>query len=79
MPAVALLGTGNPYQVEQLKRLGVREFILGLDADDAGRKGTARMKKALRDVAIVWEFQGIPEGKDLNDLSYAEFQQLTLI
>lgn len=79
MPAVALLGTGNPYQVEQLKRLGVREFILGLDADDAGRKGTARMKKALRDVAIVWEFQGIPEGKDLNDLSFDEFQQLTLV
>lgn len=79
VPAVALLGTGNPYQVEQLKRLGVREFILGLDADDAGRKGTARLKRALHDVAIVWEYAGIPEGKDLNDLDYETFRNLQLV
>ena len=78
-PAVALLGTGNPYQINQLKRLGASEFILALDPDDAGRKGTARLKKALRDVAIVWEFEGIPEGKDINDLTEWEFNNLTLV
>jgi len=77
--AVALLGTGNPYQIWQLKQLGVKEFVLGLDPDDAGRKGTDRLKRALQGVAITWTFSGIPEGKDLNDLSYEEYKNLTLV
>lgn len=77
-PAVALLGTGTPYQIQQLKELGVTEFILGLDPDEAGRKGTAKLKKALSSVAIVWEYENIPEGKDINDLTEEEFNALTL-
>ena len=77
-PAVALFGTGNPYQIRQLKELGVSEFILALDPDAAGHKGTVRLKNALSSIAIVWCFEGIPEGKDINDLSKAEFDQLTL-
>lgn len=78
-PAVALLGTGTPYQIQQLKELGIPEFILGLDPDDAGRKGTAKLKKALSSVAIIWEFENIPEGKDINDLTEEEFNSLTLL
>lgn len=78
-PAVALLGTGTPYQIEQLKRLGVREFILGFDPDEAGERATRRLKKALKSVALVWQFEGIPEGKDINDLSEKEFNSLELI
>lgn len=78
-PAVALLGTGTPYQIEQLKRLGVREFILGFDPDEAGERATRRLKKALKSVALVWQFEGIPEGKDINDLSEEEFNSLELI
>lgn len=77
-PAVALLGTGTPYQIEQLKRLGVREFILGFDPDEAGRRATKKLKRALKDVAFVWSFSGIPEGKDINDLSEEEFNSLEL-
>ena len=78
-PAIALLGTGTQHQIEQLKRLGVREFILGLDPDEAGKKGTKRLKRALKEVAIVWEFDGIPEGKDINDLTKEEFDALNLV
>lgn len=78
-PAVALLGTGTPYQIEQLKQLGVREFILGFDPDEAGERATRRLKKALKSVALVWQFEGIPEGKDINDLSEEEFNSLELI
>ena len=78
-PAVALLGTGTPHQIEQLKRLGVREFILGFDPDEAGERATRRLKKALKSVALVWQFEGIPEGKDINDLSEEEFNSLELI
>lgn len=78
-PAVALLGTGTPYQIEQLKRLGVREFILGFDPDEAGERATRRLKKALKSIAFVWQFDGIPDGKDINDLSEEEFNSLELI
>lgn len=77
-PAIALLGTGTPYQIEQLKRLGVNSFILALDPDEGGRKGTARLRKALKSCAIVWSYVGIPEGKDVNDLTEEEFNNLEL-
>lgn len=77
-PAVALFGTGTPHQIEQLKRLGASEFILALDPDDAGDRGRAKLKKALKSVAIVWDLKGIPEGKDINDLTAEEFNQLYL-
>lgn len=77
-PAVALLGTGTPYQIEQLKRLGVSSFILALDPDEGGRKGTARLRKALKSCAVVWSYVGIPEGKDINDLTENEFNNLEL-
>ena len=78
-PAVALLGTGNPYQIEQLKRTGVHEFVLAFDPDEAGRHATVKLKKALHDVGIVWSFDGIPEGKDINDLTYQQYKDLELI
>ena len=78
-PAVALLGTGNSYQIQQLKELGVREFILAFDPDEAGQRATAKLKKALRSVAIVWSFDGIPPGKDINDLTQEEFDALELV
>lgn len=73
--AVALLGTGTPYQIEQLKKLGVREYVLCLDPDDAGRKGTAKLKKALSSSGFVFTIN-MPEGKDLNDCDKTEFDEL---
>jgi len=73
--AVALLGTGNPYQISQLKKLGVREYVLCLDPDDAGRRGAAKLKKALSENGFVWTIN-MPEGKDLNDCDKAEFDIL---
>lgn len=73
-PAVALFGTGTPHQIDQLRKLGVKSFVLCLDNDPAGHKGTERLKKALSDVAIVWVMT-VPEGKDVNDLTGEEFEQ----
>ena len=73
--AVALLGTGTSYEITQLQRLGVQEFVLCLDGDEAGQRGTTKLKKALRSVAMVWTIQ-MPPDKDINDCTKEEFDAL---
>ena len=70
--AVALLGTGDPYQIDQLKKLGVHDFVLCLDPDEAGHKGEVKLKHALSSCAMVWTMH-MPEGKDANDCTEEEF------
>lgn len=77
-PAVALMSTGNAYQIQQLRELNINQFVLGFDADAAGRRATKKFKRALDAVAIIWSYS-IEEGKDLNDLSYEEFQALNMV
>lgn len=73
--AVALNGTGTSYQINQLKKIKCRKIILALDPDNAGRRGTIKLKEALSKYKIVTELV-IPEGKDINDLSKNEFDNL---
>lgn len=75
-PALALFGTGTPQQINHLKRLGCKEFVIGLDPDKSGNSGYKRLKKGLKDVAIIRRINGIPEGKDINDLTKEEFEEL---
>lgn len=72
-PAVALMSTGNTYQIDQLRRLGVYEYVLGFDNDEAGMRATAKWKKNLKDVAIVWALQLPDDKKDINELTQDEF------
>ena len=72
--AVALFGTGSDWQIEQLNKIPQRHIILALDGDEAGRKGTARLIKGLTN-KIVTVLQ-IPDGKDINDLTKEEFDNL---
>lgn len=74
-PAVALLGTGDDYQIKQLRNLGIHEFVLCFDNDTAGDKGVIRMKKNLSDVAILWQIV-MPQGRDVNDVTKEEFDNL---
>lgn len=73
--AVALMGTGNSYQIQQLKELGVSEFIICLDGDDAGRKGTAKLKRALSSIALIWVMH-IPENEDVNSITRETFDKV---
>lgn len=67
LPAVALLGTGAQEQYSILRNMPVRKFILGLDPDEAGRKGSAKLRQQLEGSKIITEFD-IPQGYDINDL-----------
>lgn len=73
--AVALMGTGNALQIQQLKELGVNEFIICMDGDEAGHRATAKLKRALKSVALIWCIS-MTDGKDVNDLSKEEFDKL---
>lgn len=74
-PAVALLGLGTDAQYEQLKKLPCRKVIAAFDPDAAGARATLRLKKALGKTKLVTSFL-IPEGKDINDLTREEFDNL---
>ena len=45
--AICLFGTGSAWQLEQLKQSNIRKFIIALDNDEGGNKGTERVIKAL--------------------------------
>ena len=68
-------GTGSTTQLEELKKLKYRKIILALDPDDAGIKGCQKIYNALKDSKIVVRVK-IPIGKDINDLSEEEFNNL---
>jgi len=76
IPAVALFGTGDDYQYDILSKLPIRHYILGLDPDSAGAKGSYKIKRALRGKGKMLTKLEIPYGKDINDLTYDEFIRL---
>lgn len=65
-PAVSLLGLGNEFQFETLRKLPVRNFTLALDPDEAGRKASAKLRQQLPN-KILRQLD-LPEGVDVNDL-----------
>lgn len=74
--SIALLGLGTESQYKQLEQLPCRKLIIGLDPDNAGRSAGQRLKKRLQHKKII-SFLDIPEGKDLNDLTEEEFNNLS--
>ena len=76
-PAVALLGTGSAKQFEILNKTGIREYNLAFDGDSAGDKGIEKFKKAIRKDVFVNVIR-IPRGKDVNDLTKKEFEELEI-
>ena len=57
-----------------INKLPIRKYILGLDPDKAGERGSAKLKQNLRG-KIVTKLV-IPHGKDINDLTLDEFRNL---
>ena len=78
IPAIGLIGTGTPKQMELLNKSGIRRFVLAFDGDTAGDKAIERFKKKVRSDVIV-EVAKIPRGKDINDLTEEEIKNLQII
>lgn len=73
--AVALLGLGTNKQYEQLKQLKCRKLITAFDPDVAGLKATNKLREKLSTHKIITSYE-LPTGKDINDLTKEEFDNL---
>ena len=78
-PAIALLGTGSKHQYEILKKSGIRIYHLCLDGDSAGEKGTVRFLNSFQNAPVLIDVVNIPQAKDVNDLSFDEFKNLSRV
>lgn len=76
-PAIALIGTGSKHQYDILNKSGIRVYILCFDGDEAGDKGIDRFKDNLSDDVLIL-VKKIPRGKDVNDLSKEQFDELPI-
>ena len=77
---VALLGTGTDYQYKQALTIDCKGYVLALDPDEAGRKGTLKLGNYLQQHRKYNIFVAlIPEGKDVNDLTLDEFNQVEVV
>ena len=74
--AIALFGAGTSEgQMKTLNKTNIKRYILCYDNDQAGRKGAKRFKKLIRKDVFVDDII-MPEGKDVNDLTKEEFDNL---
>lgn len=74
-PAIALFGTGSSHQYDILNKSGIRNYVLCFDGDLAGDKGKNRFIKNIRKDVLV-SHKVIPNGKDVNDLTKQQFENL---
>ena len=77
-PAIALIGTGSEHQMKILNKCPIRNYILCFDGDEAGDKGIKRFQINIRKDVMISQ-KVIPRGKDVNDLSKEEFDNLKII
>lgn len=77
--SVALLGTGSKYQYNLLNNSGIKHFIIALDPDEAGIKGTKKLCDALNNNCFISVVLYKDKTKDINDLTKEEFDNLTVV
>lgn len=70
IPSICLLGTGTSTQYKALSSSAYRKFVLCLDNDVAGTKGTIKLISALQDSKLLEVFRLNEVGKDINDYGY---------
>lgn len=73
--AIALNGLGSSTQLKELNNLPCRKLILATDNDEAGLNARYKIKQQVPNKIVSQVI--IPNGKkDINDLSYDEFENL---
>lgn len=73
--AFALNGTGSSSQIEELKKLPIRKYILCTDNDKAGEKARRVLREALSN-KLITEIKFPPERKDVGECTEREIQNI---
>lgn len=81
IPALALFGTGTPYQMDQLNKSPVRSYILATDKDEAGRMARKKLRRGLKGKLIYeFDYNSYPINcNDINDMTKEQFYSLKII
>lgn len=76
--AIATFGCNvTEYQFDILNKTNIIHYVLCFDGDRAGKEGTDNFKRRIRKDVFV-DVVKIPDGKDVNDLTKEEFENLCL-
>ena len=74
--AFALNGLGSESQIEELKKLPIRSYILCTDNDEAGEKARRELRKKLGDVKLITEID-FPNGiKDVGECTEEQINNI---
>lgn len=76
---VALLGTGTSTQMKELLEIKCNDYVLALDGDDAGHKGTKKIGRYLQEHNKQVYVACVPDGYDINDMSSEMFKNMEVI
>ncbi len=73
--AVALNGTGNELQINQLKQLPVRKLILATDNDKAGKLARKKLRNSLKN-KLITEINFPENRKDIGECTIDEIKNI---
>ena len=75
-PAICLFGTGGGNQYKMLNKLPIRHYIIALDPDEAGRKGSRKLVQYLGKTKLLSKVH-YTDNRDINELD-EDFKKLKI-
>lgn len=75
-PAICIFGTGGGNQYKMLNKLPIRHYIIALDPDEAGKKGSRKLLHNLGKTKLLSKVNYI-DHRDINELD-TEFKKLKI-
>ena len=76
LPAICIFGTGGGNQYKMLNKLPIRHYIIALDPDEAGKKGSRKLLHNLGKTKLLSKVNYIDQ-RDINELD-TEFKNLKI-
>ena len=75
-PAICIFGTGGGNQYKMLNKLPIRHYVIALDPDEAGKKGSKKLLHNLGKTKLLSKVNYI-DHRDINELD-TEFKNLKI-
>lgn len=76
LPAICIFGTGGGNQYKMLNKLPIRHYVIALDPDEAGKKGSKKLLHNLGKTKLLSKINYI-DHRDINELD-TQFKNLKI-